>query len=67
MAKNKKGFISKTIEHMKGIGRSMDDTCGDILSLQNKLIAKREELRLKAKYKENEKKARKLNETENKQ
>jgi len=45
----------------------MDETCGDILSLQNRLIAKREELRSKSNYKDNEKKVKRLNDKENKQ
>jgi hypothetical protein len=54
------------INHAKGFGRSMDDTCNDILSLQQRLILKRDELRAKAKEKEIRKKVRKLNDEESK-
>jgi hypothetical protein len=66
MEKTKKSFISKMINHAKGLGKEMNNTLGDIYNLRQRLILKREEVRIKIKEDGHRKKVRRLNDKENK-
>lgn len=54
------------INHAKGLGKEMNNTLGDIYNLRQRLILKREEVRIKIKEDGHRKKVRRLNDKENK-